>query len=509
MTFTTYTVSFSGINVNEVMVQVQLSSGLPSFTIVGMPDKTVSESKERVRAALYFLGIPLPAKRIVVSLSPAHITKIGNHYDLPIAVAILQSLGILPELRDFIIMGELSLNAQIHSVKGILPATIWSIKNNKQILFPYSNYKEVSILNNNSNIMVIDNLQSLIDFFKKHKEITNFRNCISSNENVTEEFNENKDMELKLEPVFGHMLAKRILTIAVAGHHNLLLIGPPGSGKSLIARYAGFIAGKLDEDKALESSSIHSIAGQLLEGNLLKYPPFRSPHHSASVISIVGGGNNCNPGEISLAHNGILFLDEFAEFPQNIIDTLRQPMELGTITLSRIRYNITYPAKFLLIAAMNPCKCGYFSSLYRKCICSIKDVRNYLSKISGPIKQRIALAINMDIQENFLKNSQEEDGIQWAFKAQEDVKKCREFQKKYNLDLAASEIFQSLEKDEKILVNKIMEKYKFSTREIYNLLLVARTIANISESLEIKIPHLSEASSYVCFFHHTFDQMLY
>jgi magnesium chelatase family protein len=384
------TLTFHGIDVVDVNVEVHISSGMPAFILVGLADKTIAESKERVRAAINSLGISLPAKRIVINLAPADILKEGSHFDLAIACCLLSAMEVIStkKLNDYIILGELSLDGTLRPVSGVLPAAIGANARNKGLICPKENGQEAS-WSGNPNIIAANNLIALVNHFKEIQVIPA----------ITETKFEKEEPQnfIDIQNIKGLEGAKRALEIAAAGGHNILMSGAPGAGKSMLASSLPSILPPLSNEEMLECSMIYSVAGLISEGKLQMHRPFREPHHSCSMPAMVGGGmaKRMTPGEISLAHNGILFLDEFPEFPRTVIDALRQPLENKNILISRAGSHITFPANFQLIAAMNPCRCGYLDDESKSCNKAPRCAVDYQSKISGPIIDR--MDINIDI----------------------------------------------------------------------------------------------------------------
>ncbi len=384
------TITFQGIEAVEVNVQAHFSPGMPAFSRVGLPDKTIAESRERIRAALHSIGLMLPSQRIIVNLSPADLIKEGSHFDLPITIALLVNMGVLQseEITDYIILGELALDVSIIGVNGVLPASIKANEKNLGIICPNSNGQE-AVWSGNNNIIAASNIIQIINHLKQRQIIAP---PIANTSQLPINYN------LDLKDIKGQDTAKRALEIAASGGHNMLMSGPPGAGKSMLAASMPTILPEMTAIEILECSMISSIAGDIIDGKLKTTRPFRSPHHSCSMPAMVGGGANKRvmPGEISLAHNGVLFLDELPEFPRAVIDSLRQPIEEGKINISRANYHVTYPAKFQLIAAMNPCRCGFLSDAEKACNKAPRCGSDYQSKISGPFMDRIDIYLEVN-----------------------------------------------------------------------------------------------------------------
>jgi magnesium chelatase family protein len=497
MTSRINTLTFSGIDIIDVDVQIYMASGMPSFTIVGLPDKTIAESRERVRAALGSMGLHLPAKKITVNLSPADLVKEGSHFDLAIACGLLSAMQILPEeeLVNYLILGELALDGVLTSVNGVLPAAIGAAAREKGIICPAANGSEAA-WSGNRNILAPQNLLSLINHFKGTQIlvaplITPFNDDIAHPD---------------IYDVKGQEIAKRALLIAACGGHNMLMSGPPGAGKSMLAKRLSGILPKMSSKEVLECSMIASIAGNLVDGKLQTIRPFRAPHHSCSMAAMVGGGigKRLSPGEISLAHNGVLFLDELPEFPRGVLDSLRQPTETGEILVSRSGNHVTFPAKFQLIAAMNPCRCGYLSDPSRSCNKAPTCGVDYQAKISGPILDRIDLHVDMPgLKPNDLEvkeNSKSSSDIIGQVEQVRDVQASR--YQGYGISLNSELdgkllVEQAMPYDEgKELLNESVDKLKLSMRGYNRILRVARTIADIEGSNNVKKIHIAEALSY-------------
>ena len=487
---------FSGVDVTDVNIQVSFSSGLPAFTIVGLADKAVAESRERVRSALNSIGISLPAKRITVNLAPADLAKEGSHFDLGIALGILSELGVIGEgqLDDFIAMGELSLDSSLMPVSGILPASIGAAARGKGIICPKQCGSEAAWGGENIDILAPASLLCLINHFKGTQ-------ILGTPERKREE---EGAIYPDMSDIKGQETAKRALEIAAAGGHNMLMVGPPGSGKSMLAARIGGVLPELTPKEMLEVSMIHSIAGNLGGRGLISNRPFRDPHHNCSMAAMVGGGAKAKPGEVTLAHKGILFLDELAEFPRQVLDSLRQPLETKQVSVARVQSHVTYPADFQLIAAMNPCRCGYLDDASRACNKAPKCAVDYQSKISGPLLDRID--IHVEVPAVKPTEIYDESRIESSAIVKSRVEAARiiqnnRFDSETNLlnskldgDLIA-EICVRDEGAEEIL-KKGVEVMGLSMRGYNRVLRVARTIADLEGSEIIKKHHMAESLSY-------------
>jgi magnesium chelatase family protein len=494
------TIAFQGVDVQRVDVQVQISSGLPAFTIVGLPDKAVAESKERVRAALHALGLALPAKRLTVNLAPADLMKEGSHYDLPIALGLLAAMDVLPkdELENYVVLGELSLDAAIRPVAGVLPAAIHAGVNDNILICPSGCGGEAAWAGD-LDIVAPENLLQLINHMKGTQVLARPEARLA---------NEGPMHLPDLSRIKGQESAKRALEIAAAGGHNLLMIGPPGSGKSMLASCLPGILPPLSPREALEVSMIHSLAGTLPEGGLMKTRPYRDPHHSASLPALIGGGHRVKPGEISLAHRGVLFLDELPEFARATLESLRQPLESGSALIARANHHVTYPARFQLIAAMNPCRCGYLGTADSECTKAPRCGSDYQAKLSGPLLDRIDIQIDVpSVAVADLEGPSGEPSHYVAARvaAARDVQIARyealglKDRVITNAD-APPEILEqvaALESDAKELINQSVERMRLSARGYHRLLRVARTIADLNGAPEsLSKAHVAEALSY-------------
>lgn len=495
------TIAFQGVDVQSIDVQVQISNGLPCFTIVGLPDKAVAESKERVRAALHALGIALPAKRLTVNLAPADVMKEGSHYDLPIALGLLTAMEILPkeEMEKYVVLGELSLDAGIRSVAGVLPAAIHAGANDNSLICPEACGGEAAWAGD-VEILAAANLLQLINHIKGTQVLSQpLPKAIEVNEG-------NARRVPDLSQVKGQESAKRALEVAAAGGHNLLLIGPPGAGKSMLASCLPGILPPLSAREALEVSMIHSLAGALSEGGLIKTRPFRDPHHSASLPALVGGGHRVKPGEISLAHRGVLFLDELPEFARGTLESLRQPLETGEAVVARANAHVTYPAKFQLIAAMNPCRCGYLGDAEMECTKAPRCGGDYQAKLSGPLLDRIDIQVEVgavslvDLAEKGEgeKSSSVAGRVAAARMRQEERYRAAANGILVNAhaDAELIEAVAPMGEAARTMFFNAAERLKLSARAYHRMMKVALTIADLAGSDEITQTHVAEALSY-------------
>ncbi len=491
-----YTVAFQGVEAKIVEVQCALSSGIPAFNLVGLPDKAVSEAKERVRAAITAMGLALPAKRITINLSPADLPKSGSHFDLPIAVALLAAMDVLPreQMKSQLSLGELALDGSLIQVTGALPAAMAAAQQDCALICPESSGAEAAWVGA-SQVIAPDSLLALVNHFSG-------KNIIA--DAIPGEVKQPKHLK-NLSDVKGQEKAKRALEIAAAGGHHFLMVGTPGSGKSMLAARMSGILPEMTPVEALETSMIHSIAGLLDEGGISRERPYRAPHHTASMAAIVGGGRGAKPGEISLAHNGVLFLDEFPEFPRTVIETLRQPIETGDVMVARANAHIRYPARFMLLAAANPCKCGYLSDPSRACARVPLCGQDYLGRISGPMMDRFDLRVDVPpvTVQDLSTAPTGEDSASVARR----VAAARAIQTKRYQHVEGVYTNASVEGDKLAdLMNMTAEargiaesaagRFHLSARAYYRVQKVARTIADLAQSASISKPHIAEALSY-------------
>jgi len=497
-----YAAALQGIDATIVTIEVNSSRGI-KFFLVGLPDSAVKESHERIMSALQVNGFRFPSRQIVVNMAPADIRKEGSAYDLPLAIGILASAGDVSDekLSKYLIMGELSLDGSLQPIKGALPIAISArAQGYEGFILPKQNAREAAVVNN-LNVYGVENIKEVIEFFNGERELE------PTIVNTREEFYQHQSsFPFDFADVKGQENVKRALEVAAAGGHNVIMIGAPGSGKSMMAKRLPSILPPLSLGESLETTKIHSVAGKLSKNDsLIATRPFRSPHHTISQVAMVGGGSNPQPGEISLAHNGLLFLDELPEFNRSVLEVLRQPLEDRHISISRAKYSLDYPASFMLVASMNPCPCGYYNHPTKACVCNPGQVHRYLNRISGPLLDRIDIQIEI-VPVPFEKMA-EQQSIESSATIRERVIKARKIQEERfsrhpsiycNAQMESKLLRQYATPDEQglNLLRTAMTRLNLSARAYDRILKVARTIADLEASASIKPHHLAEAISY-------------
>ncbi|RGP39321.1 YifB family Mg chelatase-like AAA ATPase [Pseudotabrizicola alkalilacus] len=491
-----YTVAFEGVEARLVEVQCAVSPGMPGFSIVGLPDKAVSEAKERVRAALSSMSIALPTKKITVNLSPADLPKEGSHFDLPIALALLAAIDIIPkdEVEATVALGELSLDGRLIAVIGALPAAMAAAESDRSLLCPRACGAEAAWVGA-TEVLAAASLDEVVRHYTGQ--------CPLPPAEAGEVLPRTGGRDLA--EVKGQERAKRALEIAAAGRHHMLMVGTPGSGKSMLAARLPGILPPLSAVEALETSMIHSLAGLLTEGGISRERPFREPHHTASMAAIVGGGKGAKPGEISLAHNGVLFLDEFPEFPRQVLETLRQPIETGEVMVARANAHIRYPCRFLLLAAANPCRCGYLSDPARACGKAPLCGDDYLGRISGPLMDRFDLRVDvppvayadLDLPATGESSASIAARVSRA-RALQTTRYAQDEGLRVNADLEGRRLEEVATPDAegRALIARVAERMGLTARGYHRVLRVARTIADLDTSPAVRHPHVAEAVSY-------------
>jgi magnesium chelatase family protein len=483
--------AFSGIEAVPVEVQVQISSGLPAFLVVGLPDKAVGEARERVRAALTAMGLSLPPKRVLINLAPADLLKEGSHFDLPIALAVLAGMDVLPreELAGYAALGELSLDGACKPVAGVLPAAMSASSRDLGLICPAAQGGEAAWAGR-IEVLAAPDLLSIINHFRGSQVLSPPDAAGPQTDLGGPDLSEVRGMES----------ARRALEVAAAGSHNLLLVGPPGAGKSMLAARLPRLLPDLSPLDALEVSMVHSVAGMLDGGRLVMRPPFREPHHGASMAALAGGGQRARPGEISLAHRGVLFLDELPEFPRPALESLRQPLESGKTTVARAAAHVTYPARFQLVAAMNPCRCGHLGDAARECNKAPRCGEDYLGRISGPLLDRIDMVVHVHPTSPAELSRAPPGECSAAVAAR--VATARQIQRdRFGPDRAATNAEAGiddleLQPEARALAEQAAERLRLSARGFTRVLRVARTIADLAASALVRRADVAEALAY-------------
>ncbi|WP_251358519.1 YifB family Mg chelatase-like AAA ATPase [Kangiella sp. TOML190] len=483
-----------GIEAPLVTVEVHLSNGLPSLSIVGLPEAAVKESKDRVRSAIINSNFDFPMRRITINLAPADLPKEGGRFDLPIALGILAASGQIngDRLNRYEFVGELALTGELRAIKGVLPIGIACQEAGRTLIVPANNAEEAGLIPA-SKALQANHLLQVCELLNQHNELASCPPPSHIN---------GYHYPVDVSDVIAQEAAKRALLIAASGSHHLLLVGPPGTGKSMLAQRLPTILSPMNEREAKESAAIYSVSHFGFDARSFFQRKIRSPHHSCSAPALIGGGSHPKPGEISLSHRGVLFLDEFTEFDRHVLDNLREPMESGKVTISRAASQMEYPARFLLIAAMNPCPCGHFGNSQGQCRCTPDQIRRYLGKISGPLLDRIDLQVEVPLLSDQQLTQGNPKGVMRSHDYQQQVLACQDLQitrqGKLNGELASSELEQyaQLSSEAQSLISQSLKQLNLSARSYHRIIKVARTIADLGQSPAVEAAHISETLGY-------------
>jgi magnesium chelatase family protein len=485
-----------GLDCTPVDIEVDVSPGLPQFVIVGLPDTAVSEARDRVRAAITNSGLSFPRTRVTVNLAPAHIKKVGSHFDLPIAIGILLANGTISATPNMYMIGELALDGGVRAVRSALPMVVEAvIEREESIIVPKENEAEIAVMQKQRGVHLAQSLVQIVTAFSDGQPLNTF--VPRKREETTPLY------DVDMSDIVGQHVVKRALEIAASGAHNLVMVGPPGAGKSMLANALVSILPTMTQSERLEATMVHSVSGNVGESGVMQRP-FRAPHHSATAAAILGGGRHVQPGEISLAHHGVLFFDELPEFKRSVLEALRQPLEEGTITINRAQGSVSYPAACQYVAALNPCPCGFFGDTseveHKQCSCSAANIERYQKKLSGPLLDRIDLKLSVAaVDRQDMIDPKKETETSAVIRARVEKARLQQLhrQNKPNAQLSSKQTqAMPIESTSQRLLEMSMEKTGLSMRGYIKTLKVARTIADLEDSAQIHTHHVAEALNY-------------